>query len=81
MGADAGQSGSSACAIASVAHARNMAERDVTILMPGGELTVSILQSQELVLTGEVREVAAGTIAPALTARLREMGQPLKISA
>lgn len=62
-------SGSSACAIACVAHKLGYVDAEVTVCMPGGE--ISVLQASGAVfLTGSVRKVAEGTLAPAFRRRL-----------
>jgi diaminopimelate epimerase len=63
-------SGSSACAVACAGHALGLTERAVTVRMPGGELTVEIAPSGEVLLTGEALAVAEGVLAPALRRRL-----------
>lgn len=63
-------SGSSACAIACVAHALGYVDPEVTVHMPGGELSVSISPSGQVFLTGAVRKIAEGTLAPAFIKRL-----------
>jgi diaminopimelate epimerase len=63
-------SGSSACAIACVAHALGYVDPEVSVHMPGGELAVSISPSGQVFLTGAVRKIAEGTIAPVFRKRL-----------
>jgi diaminopimelate epimerase len=63
-------SGSSACAIACVAHALELTEPTVTVHMPGGRLSITITPSREVFLTGEACAVAEGTLAPGLLKRL-----------
>jgi diaminopimelate epimerase len=63
-------SGSSACAIACVAFARELVEPSLTVHMPGGRLSIAITASREILLTGEARAVAEGTFAPGFLQRL-----------
>jgi diaminopimelate epimerase len=51
-------SGSSACAVASVALLLGLADRRVTIAMPGGDLLVETRDDGHVVLTGPAQEVA-----------------------
>lgn len=66
-------SGSSACAIAAVAFARELVEPRVAVHMPGGRLAVEITPARELLLTGQASAVAEGTLAPDLERRLAEL--------
>jgi diaminopimelate epimerase len=63
-------SGSSACAVACVAFARELVESSLTVHMPGGRLAVTITPAREILLTGEARAVAEGTLAPGFARRL-----------
>lgn len=50
-------SGSSSCAVASVAHKLGWVDGDITMHMPGGVLSVQIDKSGEICLVGPVQEV------------------------
>ncbi len=63
-------SGSSACAVAAAAVRRGLAGRQVTVVMPGGELQVAVSEEWDLRLTGPAEEICAGVLSPALVARL-----------
>lgn len=63
-------SGSGACAAAAAAHLRGLAEPRVAVRMPGGTLQVETDGAGCLWLTGPVEQVARGSLAPALRARL-----------
>ncbi len=54
-------SGSSACAIAAAAVRKGLAERDLTVAMPGGELEVSVAPDWSLRMTGPAEEIYTGT--------------------
>ena len=53
-------SGSSSCAVAAVARKMGWVDSEVTITMPGGELSVALSEEYDVVLTGPVAEI--GTI-------------------
>jgi diaminopimelate epimerase len=55
-------SGSSSCAVASVMVKKGLTDRLLKILMPGGYLTIEIDDEWNIKMTGEVREIAAGTV-------------------
>lgn len=54
-------SGSSACAVAAAAVRKGLAERDVTIEMPGGNLRISVAEDWSIRMAGPAVEVYAGT--------------------
>jgi len=64
-------SGSSSCAVAAACHRRGLVGREVTVAMPGGDLTVRIGEDGRLWLHGPVEEVCQGTFSAELVARLR----------
>lgn len=64
-------SGSSACAAACAGVRRGRLKSPVRVDMPGGSLRVEVSADYDVVLDGEVSEVARGTFAPAF---LRELG-------
>jgi diaminopimelate epimerase len=55
-------SGSSSCAVASVMIKKRLTERSVKIKMPGGDLAIEVDEDWNIRMTGEVREIASGTI-------------------
>ncbi|WP_340111401.1 diaminopimelate epimerase [Maribellus mangrovi] len=59
-------SGSSSCAVAATVLKRGLSERDLTIKMPGGTLHIEIDEDWEIRMTGEVREIASGTLSAEL---------------
>jgi diaminopimelate epimerase len=59
-------SGSSSCAVACIMRKRNLTGNDVTIKMKGGNLRINIDDNWNIRMTGEVREVASGTLSPEL---------------
>ena len=63
-------SGSSSCAVASVVSKMDLTERNLTIKMPGGELKIEIDDSWNLMMTGEVREIANGILSNELISDL-----------
>lgn len=66
-------SGSSSCAVAAACHRRGLVGREVTVAMPGGDLSVRIGEDERLWLHGPVEEVCQGTFSTELVARLRAM--------
>jgi diaminopimelate epimerase len=68
-------SGSSACAVAAAAVRRGMvAERQVSVRMPGGTLHVEVRDDWSLVLRGPVEDVYRGELTSGMVARLRTLG-------
>lgn len=59
-------SGSSACAAAAAAVRRGLCDGDVTAVMPGGELEITVAAGYELTMLGPVRKVAEGILAEEL---------------
>jgi diaminopimelate epimerase len=55
-------SGSSSCAVACVVVKRGLCERNITLKMPGGKLSVEIDEDWEIRMSGEVREIGSGII-------------------
>lgn len=55
-------SGSSSCAVAATVLKKGLTERDLTIKMPGGTLLIEIDEDWQIRMTGEVREIATGTL-------------------
>jgi diaminopimelate epimerase len=64
-------SGSSSCAVAAACHRKGLIDRDVTIAMPGGELSIQIGEDGEIRMRGPVEEICTGDISPDL---LRHLG-------
>ncbi|KOA18484.1 diaminopimelate epimerase [Clostridium homopropionicum DSM 5847] len=59
-------SGSSSCAVASVLRKRNLVDDKVKIKMLGGELLIQIDDDWNIKMTGEVRQIAEGTLSDEL---------------
>ncbi|MFV0266122.1 MAG: diaminopimelate epimerase [Draconibacterium sp.] len=59
-------SGSSSCAVAATVIKRGLTERKLTIKMPGGSLHIEIDEDWEIRMTGEVSEIASGTLSAEL---------------
>jgi diaminopimelate epimerase len=63
-------SGSSSCAVVSAVHRTGLVDRDVTVSMPGGRLSISIAADGEIRMRGPVEEICAGDLSPDLLRRL-----------
>jgi diaminopimelate epimerase len=63
-------SGSSSCAVASILVKKGLCEPNLTVKMPGGSLQIEIDKSWNIKMTGEVREIASGTLSNELIADL-----------
>ncbi len=63
-------SGSSSCAVASVMVKKGLTERKLDVKMPGGTLQIEIDEAWNIKMTGEVREIASGTLSGELLAEL-----------
>jgi diaminopimelate epimerase len=59
-------SGSSSSAIAAVLVKKGLADRAITVKMPGGTLKLEVDESWDIRLTGEVREIASGILSKEL---------------
>ncbi len=59
-------SGSSSSAVACAMYKKGLTDGDVTIKMPGGSLHIEIDPSWNIKMTGEVREIASGSLSPEL---------------
>jgi diaminopimelate epimerase len=59
-------SGSSSSAVASAMYKKGLVDGDVTIKMAGGSLHIEIDPSWNIKMTGEVREIASGSLSPEL---------------
>ncbi|MFA6923467.1 MAG: diaminopimelate epimerase [Bacteroidales bacterium] len=55
-------SGTSSCAVAAVAVKKNLTERNLTVEMQGGNLEIEIDESWNIMMEGEVREIASGIL-------------------
>jgi diaminopimelate epimerase len=69
-------SGSSSCAASSVLVKRGLISGDLTMHMPGGSLKIQIDDSWNIRMTGEVREIARGTLSPELQ---QDLNKPFTI--
>jgi diaminopimelate epimerase len=68
-------SGSSSCAVAAAAVRNDLADGQITVQSPGGELKVEIRRDWSIRLRGPVAEACEGTLAPELVHALR-IGTP-----
>lgn len=59
-------SGTSSCAVASILRKRNLIDNEVKIKMLGGELLIKIGDAWNINMTGEVRQIAEGTLSDEL---------------
>lgn len=57
-------SGTSSCAAASACHKLGLVDEHVTVLMPGGQLQISVGDDYRVRLTGPITKVMQGTIEP-----------------
>ncbi len=64
-------SGSSSCAVAAAAVRGGLTEGRVTMVMPGGELSIEVRPDYSIRLRGPVAEVCVGELAPDLLEALR----------
>jgi diaminopimelate epimerase len=63
-------SGSSSCAVVAACHRKGLVDRDVTVSMPGGTLSIAIADDGEIRMRGPVEEVCTGDLSPDLLRRL-----------
>ncbi len=63
-------SGTSSCAAAAACHREGLVDREVTVVMPGGELAVTVGEGYAMRLRGPVEEIATGDLSPDLRRRL-----------
>ncbi|MEV6250452.1 diaminopimelate epimerase [Streptomyces sp. NPDC051742] len=63
-------SGAGACAAVSAARELGLCEARVEVRMPGGTVEISVAEDGHVTMTGDAEQVAAGSFAPALRARL-----------
>lgn len=59
-------SGSSSSAVAAMMVKKGLADRNITMKMPGGELKLQIDEDWQIHMTGEVREIASGYLSAEL---------------
>jgi diaminopimelate epimerase len=64
-------SGSSSCAVASVLVKKGLTKRNLKVKMPGGTLQIEIDNAWNIKMTGEVREIASGTLSNELLEELQ----------
>jgi diaminopimelate epimerase len=63
-------SGSSSCAVAAACFDKDLVDDGVTVRMEGGDLTIELDESLNLVMTGPVEEICTGTLSEDLKRRL-----------
>jgi len=63
-------SGSSSCAVVAAVQRKGLVDRDVTVSMPGGQLSISIAVEGEIRMRGPVEEICTGDLSPDLLRRL-----------
>ncbi|MDT9687532.1 diaminopimelate epimerase [Streptomyces sp. P9(2023)] len=63
-------SGASACAAVSAARELGLCDAGVEVRMPGGAVRIAVAEDGRVTMTGDAEQVAAGSFAPALRARL-----------
>jgi diaminopimelate epimerase len=63
-------SGSSSCAVVAAVHRKGLVDRDVTVSMPGGQLSISIATDGEIRMRGPVEEICSGDLSLDLLRRL-----------
>jgi diaminopimelate epimerase len=63
-------SGSSACAVASAAVRKGLAERELTIAMPGGDLQITVAPDWAIRMSGPAVEVYEGVLGPTFVDKL-----------
>jgi len=65
-------SGSSSCAVVAAVHRKGFVDRDVTVSMPGGQLSIRIANDGEIRMRGPVEEICTGDLSADLLRRLEE---------
>lgn len=68
-------SGSSACAIVAAAVRNKLADRTVTVSMPGGELLITVAPDWSIQMTGPAEEVYSGTFSEGFVRKLRAISE------
>ncbi|MET9433227.1 diaminopimelate epimerase [Streptomyces sp. NPDC006551] len=66
-------SGAGACAAVSAARELGLCDDRVEVRMPGGGVEITVAEDGRVTMTGDAEQVAAGSFAPALRARLDRM--------
>jgi diaminopimelate epimerase len=66
-------SGSSACAVAVALHHLGLVDRDITVVMAGGELPIRLDDRGHVWMRGPAEEIAQVTLSDELIARLRAL--------
>ena len=66
-------SGSSSCAVAAACHRLGLVDREMTIVMLGGDLAIRIDDQGAIWMRGPAEEIAQITLSPDLLARLRAL--------
>ena len=59
-------SGSSGCAVVAAVHRKGLVDREVTVSMPGGQLSIRIAADGEIRMRGPVEEICTGDLSPDL---------------
>jgi diaminopimelate epimerase len=67
-------SGSSSCAVVAAVHRQGLVDADVTVSMPGGQLSIGIAPDGEIRMRGPVEEICSGDLSPELLRRLGARG-------
>lgn len=63
-------SGSSSCAVAAIAVKKGLADRNLTLKMPGGTLQIDIDEAWNIRMEGEVKEIASGYLSNELVSEM-----------
>ena len=69
-------SGSSSCAVAAACVRTKRTGRDLTIHMPGGDLSLKVSERYDLTMRGPVEEICLGTLTGELLQALEKNGHP-----
>ncbi|MEP6693607.1 MAG: diaminopimelate epimerase [Chloroflexota bacterium] len=64
-------SGSSSCAVVAAVHRKELVDPDVTVSMPGGQLSIKIAADGEIRMRGPVEEICSGDLSADLLRRLK----------
>ncbi len=65
-------SGSSSCAVAAACVKTGRTGRDLTLHMPGGDLSIKVSENFDLTMKGPVEEICSGTLSSDLLAELNK---------
>jgi len=68
-------SGSSSCAVAAVCVKRGFTDGEITLHMPGGDLSLKVSKDFDLTMRGPVEEICLGTVTGELLTFLEKNGQ------